>query len=168
MSDIVSFECERTDTRYSLGSAYDADRQDPTCRLRLYEIHAHRLLSGRQRSVVAVCAADDTAWTQLMGCTQQTNAESFVPSRTYTLAAAAVGLAIQDGASSHIYPRPSDRSTHVSPILADRLSVEPGCWCSSPSEAAAAADDDDRRLRRAQLHGVRRTKMAADCGRWTN
>jgi len=43
----------------------------------------------------------------------------------YAGAAAAVGLAIQDGASSHIYLRPSDR-TSVSPILADRRSVELG------------------------------------------
>jgi len=77
------------------------------------------------------------------------------------MAAAAAGLAIQDGASSHIYLRPSDL-TSVSSILADRLSVEPAA-----AALAAAAAADDRRLHRRVRRGARRTKMAADCGRWT-
>jgi len=131
LSEIVSVECGRADrTRYS-GS--DIDCQHRSRRLRLYDVHVHRRSPGAG-GTKTVCGRVCSRRHGLdavngMHAADERRVVCAAPSRTYTPAAAAAGLAIQDGASSHIYLRPSDR-TSVSPILADGLSIEPGC-CSS-------------------------------------
>lgn len=183
MSDVLFLEHGFTDGRQYMQSGSRNRREDVSRRqhLCLRGQTASMLvgcscscgcwLTGRHRSVAACGASPAAGRRRLMRCTSAAwavcVARARASSSSYLHAAGCgrlpVGLAIQDGASSHLYLRPSDR-TSVPPILADRpraYRAWPLAAAAAPaSEAAAAAAVDDKRL-----HGcscVVRLRIAVD------